>query len=62
MFISSQGQRTSNLSCLLAGGGDDDVTEWSESMATPPLKMTEPAGGRKNPFQVLMIAVETNFH
>lgn len=56
-----QGQRTSSLSCLLAGGSDNDVTEWSESMATPPLKVQEPAGGRRNPFQVLMISVETTF-
>ena len=28
-------------------------------MATPPLKIKGPAGGRRNPFQVLMISVET---
>ena len=58
----SQGQRTSTLSCLIAGGHDDDIAEWSDSMATPPLKIKEPAGGRRNPFQVLMIGVETAFH
>ena len=61
-FVPSQGQRTSTLSCLLAGGNDNDIAEWSESMATPPLKISAPAGGRRNPFQVLMISVKTAFH
>ena len=56
-----QGQREPTLSRLLAGGHEDEITEWSESMATPPLNTTEPAGGRRNPFMVLMIDVETAF-
>lgn len=55
VFVPSQGQRTSTLSCLLAGGNDDDIAEWSESMATPPLKIKEPAGGMRSAFQVLMV-------
>ena len=62
VFAPSQGQRTSTLSFLLAGGNDDNIAEWSESMATPPLQFKGPAGGRKNPFQVLMISVETALH
>lgn len=56
-----QGQREPTLSRLLAGGHEDEITVWSESMATPPLNTTEPAGGRRNPFMVLMIDVETAF-
>ncbi|XP_068719868.1 breast cancer type 2 susceptibility protein-like isoform X2 [Montipora capricornis] len=37
------GRGKSSLSFLLAGSDDDEVTEWSESMATPPLKITRPA-------------------
>ena len=43
-----QGPRRSSLSCLLAGSDDDEIAEWSESMATPPLKITKPAAaGRR---------------
>lgn len=38
-----QGPRRSSLSGLLAGSDDDEVAEWSESMATPPLKITKAA-------------------
>lgn len=43
MFILFQGRGKSSLSFLLAGSDDDEVAEWSESMATPPLKITRPA-------------------
>lgn len=39
VFTFFQDQRRSSLSFLLAEGDND---EWSESMATPPLKITRP--------------------
>lgn len=52
-----QGQRRSSLYCLLAGSEDDEPAEWSDSMATPPLKIVSPstAAGRRVCFEVLMI-------
>ncbi|CAH3115249.1 unnamed protein product, partial [Porites lobata] len=47
------GQRRSSLYCLLAGSEDDEPAEWSDSMATPPLKIVSPLtaadAGRREP-------------
>lgn len=54
-----QGQRRSSLYYLLAGSEDDEPAEWSDSMATPPLKIVSPStaadAGRRVCFEVLMI-------
>jgi len=51
LFVSYQGQRRSSLSGLLAGGDGDEVAEWSDSMATPPLKISSPAAGLRDSFK-----------
>lgn len=48
VFIFFQDQRRSSLSFLLAESADD---EWSESMATPPLKITRPTADTGLPEQ-----------